>query len=176
MNEAPIDNFRVVDDRFRLSGGWVDVPRQAAWLAENGVVAVLDLQFEPDWADTPARWANSLQPLIGVLSDHGIEHRALPMFDGENDDLAAVYEAGADAIRGWIERYPDGRILVKCLAGMSRSVSMLTYWLCASGTSLPDALQTIGDAGGRVALSSVLRDFLEDRFGYLPGEPAAALA
>ncbi|MFO0917675.1 MAG: dual specificity protein phosphatase [Planctomycetaceae bacterium] len=64
-----------------------------------------------------------------------------------------------------------GGVLVHCLAGLSRSPSVILAYLCARGSSLPDALDHVGRAVGETqefilpdaTFLSQIELYLEDR-------------
>lgn len=118
LNARPID-------KFYLSGGWQNVPLDAAMLKRENVRAVLDLQYTSD--DDPSA------PLYvkGELAKVDIEYEFILMRDGDGDaapqNLPFIFNWGAGILTGWNLRFtdPKDRILVKCGSGISRSSAML---------------------------------------------------
>src|SRR6185369_2541926 len=120
-------NLRPIDNKFYLSGGWTDVPKEAHWLQFNHFRAVLDLQFTPD--DFTEK---SHQFVKETLEDLGIRYLAVPMWDDENADLNQLYTITGNQLEFWDGEYHNSRdkILVKCGVGVSRSVSVLIDYYC----------------------------------------------
>jgi hypothetical protein len=171
-------NYRDIDDKFAISGGWANPYRNAQFLTEKGITAVVDLQYDP------LDWIKEAENIERMLASKGIAYLHIPMFDGPNKGLKHIYEKGYKFIS---EHYPNGRVLVKCAMGLSRSPSMLAYWYCKNrGMSFPEAHDLIYTASGEpkeisynsmgktfkliqhpVAISGALWEFLMEKFpGY----------
>lgn len=120
-------NLRPIDNKFYLSGGWVDVPKDASWLEFHHFRAVLDLQFTP--FDFSLKSSNTVRDM---LDEQGIKYLAVPMSDDENNDLDSLFEITNNQLSQWDELYKESRdkILVKCGVGISRSVSVLISYYC----------------------------------------------
>lgn len=120
-------NLRPVDDKFYLSGGWTDVPEDAKWLKFNNFRGILDLQFTPD--DYTAK---SFHYIKDELEDLSINYFAVPMTDGENNDLDYTFRATSNQLELWDGEFTHRRdkILVKCGVGVSRSVAVLIDYFC----------------------------------------------
>jgi len=120
-------NARRVDDKFFISGGWQDIERDTEWLKMENIRAVLDMQYVPyDSANLPYF-------VKSYLADEGIEYLSIPMYDGEmNENLAELYTLGENTLEDWDKRFTHkrDRILVKCAAGISRSVSQYLNYIC----------------------------------------------
>jgi len=137
-------NFRLIGPRFCLSGGWQNLKKDIDFLLENNVFAVLDLQFTPE--------DSSL--MIGAVTDelekNFIVYKSIRMFDSElNRDLDGILNEAFETLTTWeaaLDKEPVStdkpklggvgnnkpRLLVKCGAGVSRSVCVLTAYLCTS--------------------------------------------
>ncbi len=156
-----MNNFRDVTTRFSLSGHFADVAPEAEFLAWKNVVGVLDLAFEPD--------DDELEPtpveIEAALTRYNIDYLAIPMWDGSNnDDLAEIYARGREVISAWEAQHPDGRILVKCFMGRSRSASMLISYLCATeDLRYIEAFELVNETG-EIGLSTAFEDHLERRY------------
>lgn len=166
-------NFRQVDNRFALSGGWLNIEDQARWLHENGFVAVLDLQFAPvveSKAEAKyfsySKWTNDfINAVDGALSEFGIEYHQIFMNDGYNKNINAIYQESMDTLNSWVDELPEGKILVKCAAGYSRSVSTLAQWYCENeNLSGRAAINKIVMAGGEIGISFELESRLVSKF------------
>jgi len=141
-------NFRCIGSRFALSGGWQNVGKDAQFLADNSIFAVLDLQFTPEDSSL------GIAAVTEALRDKSINSLFIRMFDSEfNQDLLGIFEQAFETISRWEEeldiRASDAakistkpqlgglgnsspRILIKCGAGNSRSVCVLIAYLCMS--------------------------------------------
>lgn len=122
-------NYRRVDKKFSISGGWNNLPENVAFLKDERVAAVLDLQFT-DW--------DSNHPLTQVsiaLEDANIDYSHIKMFDdlnGTKENTIRIIRKGADTLESFVEKHPKEyeRILVKCAAGISRSPTVYLAYLC----------------------------------------------
>jgi len=120
-------NFRQIDNKFSLSGGWVDVPSDIKWLKRCGFKGVLDLQFTTfDYNRA------SVLTIKEACNEVGIEYQALPLDDGPNDDIGTRFEVAYSTLLDWDTKFNNrnDKILVKCGAGVSRSVATLAYFFC----------------------------------------------
>lgn len=120
-------NLRPIDEKFYLSGGWTDVPKNAKWLEFNHFRAILDLQF------TPSDFTSKSESFIfSILDELGIKYAAVLMSDDENNDLKRLFDKTSDILEEWDGLYKGRRdkILVKCGAGVSRSVAVLIDYYC----------------------------------------------
>jgi hypothetical protein len=120
-------NFRPIDNKFCLSGGWIDVPKDAKWLKINGFRAILELQFtQIDYTD------KSFYFIRDTLEDLSIEYFAVPMNDGENYNINRLFEITRNQLQEWDSKFTRNRdkILVKCGVGVSRSVAVLIDYYC----------------------------------------------
>jgi protein-tyrosine phosphatase len=117
-------NIRKID-KFWLSGGWQDLDEDIKFLKENKFRAVLDLQFtyydEVNTAD--------IQEMLDT-----IEYKAIPMMDGDGNNLREIFQEGYDFLIDADSFYTEkkDKILVKCGAGVSRSSAMLIAYFCES--------------------------------------------
>lgn len=120
-------NLRPIDDKFYLSGGWIDVPSDVKWLNLNHFRAILDLQFTPD--DYSHKSHQFVKDTVENLS---IKYLAVPMTDGENYDLKDLYTVTSNQLEFWDGEFTNRRdkILIKCGVGVSRSVSVLIDYYC----------------------------------------------
>lgn len=121
-------NLRQIDNKFVLSGGWTDVPKDAQWLAKNNFKAVLDLQFTPD------NFTPKLYKFVeDSLREVNIEYYPLPMVDGDSPNLDRIFTLATTQLELWDQRYVGRfeKILVKCGVGVSRSVSCLIHYYCS---------------------------------------------
>jgi protein-tyrosine phosphatase len=120
-------NLRPIDNKFYLSGGWTDVPKNAKWLDFNHFRAVLDLQFTPD--DYTLK---SMSFIRDTLNELNINYSAVPMGDGENPNLNELFNIASNILEDWDVRFTEKRhkILVKCGVGVSRSVAVLIDYYC----------------------------------------------
>lgn len=141
-------NFRKVDNKFCLSGGWNNLPENVKFLQANNIKAVLDLQFLPD---DSVYSASQQEAMILYIRDElekvGIRYKIVKMRDDEfNLDLEYAFTEGSLFLIDAEEDFADkgDKILVKCAAGISRSPSMLINYLCASRRiSYLEALQYV---------------------------------
>lgn len=120
-------NSRKVDNKFYISGGWQDIERDTEWLKTENIRAVLDMQY------TPYDSLNVPNFIKGYLADEGIEYHYILMYDGEwNDNLASIFKEGENILEKWDTTFTNkkDRILVKCAAGISRSVSQYLNYIC----------------------------------------------
>lgn len=122
-------NFRQIDRRFVLSGGWVDVPKDAIWLREMDIKYVLDLQFTPD----TYLLANEMF-IREQLEKQGIGYHVTPMTDDDNNyHLGDIFDSTNALLQDWEEKIKDKRfekILIKCGVGVSRSPAVLINHFC----------------------------------------------
>jgi hypothetical protein len=120
-------NRRQVDNKFYISGGWQNIERDIEWLKANHVRGILDMQFTP--YDEP----NVPDFIKAYLADQGIEYHYILMYDGDwNQNLEALYSEGETVLANWDQKYTNrkDRLLVKCAAGISRSVSQYLNYIC----------------------------------------------
>lgn len=120
-------NARQVDKKFWLSGGWQDIERDINWIKTENIRAILDLQFTSD--DD----RNTYTYVCDMLADEGIEYRHILMYDGDwNTDLPAIFLEGENQLEIWDTTFTGkkDRILIKCAAGASRSVSQYLNYIC----------------------------------------------
>ena len=131
-------NARPIDNKFWVSGGWENVERDIKWLKEHNIRAVLDLQYTLD--DNP----NLPIFVKNRLADEGIEYHSILMWDGEwNYSVHAIFLEGENKLELWDTTFTGkkDRILVKCGAGISRSVSQYLNYICfRDKVSFADAL------------------------------------
>lgn len=161
-------NIRPIDGTFYLSGGWIDVPKDARRLNLNFFRAVLDLQFTPDDFTTKS---NAF--IKDTLSDAGIEYTAIPMYDGDNNNLITIFDVTYNQLHAWKERFkgPRDKILVKCGVGVSRSVAVLINYYCAEERlTFTEAKQRIGNVdkynygGLPISIHPDLEHYLHGRY------------
>lgn len=120
-------NFRQIDSRICLSGGWTDVPVDAKWLASQGIEFVLDLQFTPD------SYLPENEDFIRVtLWNNKIEYKTILMYDGDNDNIERIFEDSHNILTDWETKFSNrwSKILIKCGVGVSRSPAVLINHLC----------------------------------------------
>lgn len=127
-------NFRKVDNKFCLSGGWNNLPENVKFLQANNIKAVLDLQFLPD---DSVYSASQQEAMILYIKDElekvGIDYKVIKLRDDEfNLNLEIDLAEGGLFLEKMEEKYTGKRefILVKCAAGISRSSTMLINYLC----------------------------------------------
>jgi protein-tyrosine phosphatase len=121
-------NLRFIDKKFALSGGFTDLPKDIAYLSTLGVVAILDVGMTPD--DDYIAMGLYIE---NECAKEEIEYDYIPMRDDEfNDDIHEDWREAANILADWVKRYPNRRqfILIKCATGISRSASVLIYYLC----------------------------------------------
>jgi protein-tyrosine phosphatase len=120
-------NLRQIDNKFHISGGWTDVPKDAAFLKQFGFRAVLDLQHTPENFNPI-----NAQFISGILKEHDIDYKYLLMNDGDNADPSSLFDTGEEILGEWDEQFDkrNDKILVKCGVGVSRSVAMLANYYC----------------------------------------------
>ncbi len=131
-----LPNFRKIDEKFYLSGGWSNLPQNIKFLQSKNVKAILDLQFLPEdvvWS------ANQQRGMIFYIKDElekaEIEYKYIFMRDDElNNDFEDILIQGSTFLQQMEEKYPEKKegILVKCAAGISRSPTLLINYLCES--------------------------------------------
>lgn len=63
-------------------------------------------------------------PMNGPLN--GFEHKVIPIYDTEKDDISKYFEESVEFINKGLEK---GAVLVHCLAGVSRSATIILYFL-----------------------------------------------
>ena len=122
--DIPVLNLRQID-KFALSGGWISLKMKT--LADLGFKAVLDLQFTPDDDINPR--------IVEKVTDAGMEYERILFYDAEyNVDLEGIFEEGYEILDAWDKKYQekDDKLLIKCGAGISRSVAMLCNYYCIS--------------------------------------------
>lgn len=143
-----LPNFRKVDNKFYLSGGWNNLPENIKILQFHNIKAVLDLQFLPD---NSVYSVGSQEAMILHIKEElekvGIDYKAIKLRDDEfNLNLEIDLAEGGMFLEQMEEKHkgeirkpakkviqmgkrPSG-ILVKCAAGISRSPTMLINYLC----------------------------------------------
>jgi atypical dual specificity phosphatase len=121
-----------------------------AWLASQGIGAVLSLTEEPLAA--------------GALARHGMAELHLPV-----DDLRAPRPAQLDAALDFIDeqRLLGRRVLVHCLVGQGRTGTILAAYLIRGGLDADEALREVRavcpDAVGSTEQEAALREFAAQR-------------
>ncbi len=124
-----LSNFRKID-KFYLSGGWTQVPKNLSFLSHYNIKAILDVQWHPaDWESMQS----SREFISQQASTYEMQYIPLAMRDDEfNVNLDSALETGHEILKGWETQFPSKRdnILIKCAAGISRSPTMLIYHLC----------------------------------------------
>ena len=121
-------NLRKIENKFYLSGGWQNIEKDVAYLADNGFKAVIDVQFTPD-DDV------NTNDILEKLADEGIAYQSIWMYDSEyNQDLDGILDTSAQYLTEADEYFTNkkDKILVKCGAGVSRSAAILINYLCQS--------------------------------------------
>ena len=117
-----------------------------AWLASQGIGAVLSLTEEP--------------LASGALARHGMAELHLPV-----DDLRAPRPAQLDAALDFIDeqRLLGRRVLVHCLVGQGRTGTILAAYLIRGGLDADEALREVRavcpDAVGSAEQEAALREF-----------------
>jgi protein-tyrosine phosphatase len=137
-------NFRQIDKNFCLSGGWQDLDSDLENLHQAGIRFIIDVGLTP--ADEYATMVAYTQERAEAI---GIEYVCFPMYDDEfNDDVEYSWDLIADIIAGAEKTLSrKEKILIKCGAGVSRSVSTFIYFLCQNKRmSAREALNYIRDA------------------------------
>jgi hypothetical protein len=141
-------NFRCIGDRFALSGGWQDIEKDAKFLKDNNIFAVLDLQFTNEDSSL------GIASVTEAMSKNLINFHFIRMFDSEfNPDFEGILEEAFGVLSEWEKAldiqasdaakiigksqlvslgFSSPKILVKCGAGNSRSVCVLIAYLCMS--------------------------------------------
>ena len=121
-----------------------------AWLASQGIGAVLALAEEPLAG--------------GALARHGMAELHLPV-----DDLRAPSPAQLDAALDFIDeqRLLGRRVLVHCLVGQGRTGTILAAYLIRGGLDADEALREVRavcpDAVGSAEQEVALREFAAQR-------------
>ncbi len=121
-----------------------------AWLASQGIGAVLSLTEEP--------------LAVGALARHGMAELHLPV-----DDLRAPSPAQLDAALDFIDeqRLLGRRVLVHCLVGQGRTGTILAAYLIRGGLDADEALREVRavcpDAVGSAEQEAALREFAAQR-------------
>lgn len=122
-------NYRRVNDKFSISGGWRNIYDDTDFLVSENIVAVLDLQYlEYDEQ-------SAISVVTNALAAEDIEHHVIRFADGgyENELYTRnAIDKGVEIIEDLVERFPDRkqRILIKCAAGISRSTTMFIAYHC----------------------------------------------
>lgn len=138
-------NYRRINRKYCLSGGWSDIETDPDFLNDEGIAAVLDLQFTPDDDKGMALF------LKDELDVYGIKYYSFPFADSETytpNQLKHLFKS-FDAILTDLENNLLKRqsILVKCGAGVSRSPAALLYHLCKQNdTSYVEELWNMREA------------------------------
>lgn len=121
-------NFRQIDKKLYLSGGWTDIDNDPDLLAHYNVKAVVDLQYSPD-----DDWKNLTKTVENRLAEYDIDYAPFVLYDSDyNVDAREVFMAAADKIAEFIAQNADSKrdaVLIKCGAGLSRSVTALIWYL-----------------------------------------------
>jgi protein-tyrosine phosphatase len=103
---------------------------EAVWLATAKITHVLNIGAHTATA--------TLQGLVG--------YRRIHVDDTEDSDLAAYFDRAIDFIEQ--ARASEGRVLVHCVAGISRSPTVVAAYLIRTrGYTVAEALQTIRKTG-----------------------------
>ena len=158
-------NFRQTDNKFGLSGGWVNLNEDIKWLTIFKFKAVLDLQFSKfDYNRA------SILSIKEVCDETGIEYQALPLDDGYNDDIGTRFEVAYATLLDWDTKFigKTDRILVKSGAGISRSVATLAYFYCRrdllSYKKVRTQIQSRDYSGQPIGVDSFFEKWLLERF------------
>jgi hypothetical protein len=120
-------NPRQIDKKFWISGGWQNAPIDIQWLKTENIRAVLDLQFTPNDDDSRPDF------IFDMLDEEDIAYSHIKMFDGDyNWDLKEILDLGEALLKDWDLTYTKkkDRILIKCGAGVSRSVAHYLNYIC----------------------------------------------
>lgn len=119
-------NARKIDSKFYISGGWQHIERDTEWLKTENIRAVLDLQYTP-WDEK-----NVPEHVKDYLEDNDIAYHYIIMEDGWDSNLSSLFEAGETMLAYWDSLFSNrkDRILIKCGAGVSRSVSQYLNYIC----------------------------------------------
>ena len=137
-------NPRQIDKKFWVSGGWQNVPVDIQWLKAENIRAVLDLQYTPNDDDSRPNF------IFGILSEEDIVYSYIKMYDGDyNWDIGAIFDLGESYLRIWDSFITEkkSRILIKCGAGVSRSVAHYLNYVCfRDKISFREALANFRDA------------------------------
>ena len=143
-------NYRRVDPKFSISGGWDNLYENIDFLKSEKIVAVLDVQWV-DWDSD-----NVIHQVKQACADEDIELVPIRFDDGINENMRRtreIIEQGRDEIERLVEKYPDKkqRILIKCAAGISRSPTMyLAYIAKRDRLIFEEAKATLDDAEYRL--------------------------
>lgn len=163
-------NLRQIDSKFLLSGGWVDVPKDTAWLEQVGIKAVLDLQFTKD----AFNFRSQSKYIENECLSHHIDYVAIPLDDGPNEDVERVFGQAYETLYEWENLYTGkgDHILIKCGVGVSRSPAVLTYYYCKRDKiSFVEARERFkfsdymnSNAGLPISMAYFFEKFLKERF------------
>lgn len=160
-------NYRRIDRKFSISGGWQDVPEDIDYLKDENIVAILDLQFTDNDSQAPVSYCYE------QCQKAGIDYRALRMDDGETENTVQamdIFQVGVEIIESLVEKYPDKkqRILIKCGVGVSRSPAMFIAYLCQTERwTYDEAKQVLDDSEwdlmetGELTLATSLNPFFK---------------
>ena len=151
-------NARRVDKKFWLSGGWQNIPVDIDWIKTENIRAVLDLQYTSD--DD----RNIYSYIRDMLADEKIEYHNILMYDGDwNTDLPAIFLEGEGVLSVWDMAFDakKDRILIKCGAGASRSVSQYLNYICyRDKISAIEAFGNLVDFEAKWVLVNAPRNFV----------------
>lgn len=142
-------NARKIDRKFFISGGWQDIERDTKWIKTENIRAILDVQYTNyDSPNVPGYIKNHLK-------DEDIQYEYILMHDGEgNDSLENIFTKGQEILTDWDNQFTNkkDRILIKCGAGVSRSVSQYLNYRCyRDSISFRDAYEQFRDNEDRWA-------------------------
>lgn len=123
-------NYREVDDKFAISGGWYDIERDIAFLKSKNITAILDMEFTDYSLDR-----REASKIAKICKANGIEYTSIPMEDSLNysyEYTEKLIRQGTDKLIEYVDKHNDSnsRILVKCAAGISRSTTMYLSYTC----------------------------------------------
>lgn len=120
-------NFRDIAPRLCISGGYQDTEMALDFCRDYKIMSIIDLQFIDPKESSTARLFIEQECL-----EREIEYKAFFMRDDEyNQDLDGLLETVYNHLKGELERLPrQHHVLVKCSTGISRSATVLIYYLC----------------------------------------------
>jgi atypical dual specificity phosphatase len=131
----------------RLAIGDLSDAKNEKILTESGITAILNVATEADLVPDP---------------DH-FDYYKVHIDDGQAMDLSHISEA-VDFIHS---RIRDGKVLVHCLMGISRSSTIVLCYLHECGFSLREAMNLIKrkrpDAQPHIALYNSVREYYQEK-------------
>ncbi|MCA9546832.1 MAG: dual specificity protein phosphatase family protein [Myxococcales bacterium] len=132
--------------------------RERAWLAEQGLTAVVSLQSDADLAQLDLPWSEALTDYAAL----GIDATRVPVVDFDRLDLGRNLDAAVAAIQAQVAA---GRaVYVHCNAGLNRSPSAVIAWLVAHrGMTLTEAWETVCTAHDSAPYQDVMIRWVRER-------------